>query len=117
MDGGGFLGGFLDGLPRMVRVAVSGAWVWLALFLLQKFGIEFSEENSELILAGLMVFCTALVNAGVSWLTSIVSGDVAKAFMKSIGLGWFNPEWLLLWGKSPVYVSTKDVPRMKRMSR
>lgn len=111
------MGGFTDGLTRLIRVGVSGAWAWLAMFLMTRFGIEFSVENSNLILAGLMVFTTAIVNALVAWLTAILKSDRMKSFMASVGLGWFNPEWLLGWGRSPVYVHTEDVPRMKRMAQ
>ena len=57
-----------DVVARFIRVAVSGAWAWVAIQLANLLGVNFTADQSESIQLAAIVFLTAIVNAGIAWL-------------------------------------------------
>jgi hypothetical protein len=81
-----------DLVTRVVRVAASSVWAWLAAFLLRYLGVGFSPDQSLAVEAAFIILLTGLANALI--------GLAAKR--------WPLLETLLLVKTSPKYLEPKQ---------
>ena len=80
-----------DIINRLIRIAASGVWAWLAAAMLKWLNIAFTPDQSVMVEAAIIIILTAVINAVIGM----------------IGLRWPKVERVLLVAPPPSYKGRK----------